>query len=104
MIIFWYGTSGTSTVPLVEFGSVAGLARCATSDSATTCDMSIEMGPDSRCCTSVASSALSPGFVVPNAQMIVCDVALVESAWIITGAMSATGLLTGGSADARVPG
>lgn len=73
-----------STAPLVEFGSVAGLARCAMSDSATTCDMSIEIGPELRCWRSVASTALSPGFVLPNAQMIVCDVALFESAWIIT--------------------
>ena len=35
--------------------------------------------PSAGCCVSVASFALSSGFVVPYAQMIVCDV--LEALW-----------------------
>ena len=40
------------------------------------------VGPESTCCTSVASGALSSGFVVPNAQMMFSGVRLLLSFYI----------------------
>ena len=72
MIIFWNGCSGVLTAP-PEFAMLPPSLNAA--------ERSSESGPEpsAGCCVSVASFALSSGFVVPYAQMIVCDV--LEALW-----------------------
>lgn len=70
-IIFWYCSSGVSIVPLPAFGSETG-SEPSLLDAGV--DMSMDAAPESRCCTRVADTDASSGFVVPNAQMIDCEV------------------------------
>ncbi len=70
-IVFWYCRSGVSLFPLVAFGSDTG-SELSLLDAGV--DMMIVVGPESMCCKRFADTDGSFGFVVPNAQMIDCDV------------------------------
>ena len=48
-------------------------------DAPSGCERSIVVGPESTCMTRSASGALLPGFVVPNAQMMLSGARLLLS-------------------------
>lgn len=70
-IIFWYLSSGVSLFPLVAFGSDTG-SELSLADAGV--DMLMVVGPEATCWSRFADTDASFGFVVPNAQMIDCDV------------------------------